>query len=218
MHEALSIAARVAPMAIQASRNNDSNPTSSSTAWIARFPESHQRLPRTLFFFGCRTQAKSLLRRRTTAQCKCNRCWLWHNTRVYASDPKYRLCGSSNHSENQHSNICATSGAGHTCPNRCIDCHGPHPPNDSTRKLRPKASVSPLAKTQVSSVHNVCAAARLRKQAEAGCVMHKTNPAQKITGGNTTTNIELALVTSISNNLYEVLDLEKPRDKQIETS
>ncbi|KAI0995073.1 hypothetical protein K3495_g13108 [Podosphaera aphanis] len=158
-HEAPSAAAGVAPMAIQASRNNDSNQTSSSTALIARFPESHQRLPRTLFLFGCRTQAKPPPRRRTTAQC--SRCWLWHNTRACASDPKYRLCGSSNHSENQHSNNCAVSGAGHTCPNRCINCHGLYPANDSTCELRLKASIPPLTKAQVSSVRCVCAAARL---------------------------------------------------------
>ncbi|KAI0993996.1 hypothetical protein K3495_g14187 [Podosphaera aphanis] len=216
MHEALSAAAGIAPTAIQASRNNDSNPTSSSTAWITRFPESHQRLSRTLFLLGCRTQAKPLPRRRTTAQC--NRCWLWHNTRVCASDPRCRLCGSSNHFENQHNNICATSAAGHTCPNRCINCHGPHPANDSTCELRPKASVRPLNKAHVSSVRSVCAASRLRKKAEAGCLMYKTNPAQTTSGGNTTTNTALAVVTSMLKNPYEVLDLEEPRNKQMETS
>ncbi len=216
MHEALSAAAGVAPMAIQASRNNDANPTSSSTAWIARFPESHQRLPRTLFLFGCRTQAKPLPRRRTVAQC--NRCWLWHNTRVCASDPKCRLCGSSNHSEKQHSNNCAATGAEHICPNRCINCHGPHPANDSSCELRPKASVPPMTKAQVRSIRSAYAAARLRKQAEAGCINHKTNPVQTTTDSSATTNTESASLTSTANNPYEVPDLEKPRNDQMETS
>ncbi|KAI1005048.1 hypothetical protein K3495_g3168, partial [Podosphaera aphanis] len=44
MHQALSEAAGVAPVAIQPSRDNELDPNSPSTSWIVRFPEEHRRL------------------------------------------------------------------------------------------------------------------------------------------------------------------------------
>ncbi|CAD6500739.1 BgTH12-06446, partial [Blumeria graminis f. sp. triticale] len=166
MYEALPAAAGTAPVAILASRDNEKNPDSSSTTWIVRFPETHQRLPRVLFLFGCHTITKTFPRRYTAAQC--SRCWLWHNTQTCASSFRCRLCGSGTHTENEHGNHCAATGE-HTCPTRYVYCHGPHAADDARCELKPKATGPPLTKAQVSAVRKVNADARMRRQAEAGC-------------------------------------------------
>ncbi|CCU81551.1 endonuclease/reverse transcriptase [Blumeria hordei DH14] len=167
LKDALATAAGAVPVAIAASRDNDANPTSSSTTWIVRFLESHQRLPRTLFLFGCRTQTRILPKRQMAVQC--TRCWLWHNTRTCASDLRCRLCGSSRHSEKDHANQCGATGQ-YICPNRCIHYHGPHPADDVSCDLRPKPSGPPKIKNQVTAIRQINADARLWKQAEAGCI------------------------------------------------
>ncbi|KAI0996381.1 hypothetical protein K3495_g11799 [Podosphaera aphanis] len=166
MEEALTAAAGVAPVAITPSRENELNPSSSSTAWIVRFPESHRRLSRILYLFGCRTTTRILPRRFSVMQC--TRCWLWHNARTCVSPPKCRLCGPSQHLENEHGNLCGANGQ-HTCPNRCIHCHGPHPADDTNCELRPTTSGPPKSKAQVSAIRHINSEARIQRQAVAGC-------------------------------------------------
>jgi len=214
LHDALSAAAGVAPTAITASRDNDKNPTSSSTTWIARFPETHNRLPRTLFLFGCRTQTKILPQRRATVQC--TRCWLWHNARTCASEPRCRLCGSSKHSEETHGNLCAATGD-HTCPCRCIHCHGPHPADDPKCELRPKPSSPPKSKAQVSAIRRIGSEARMRKQAEAGCVK-PTSTLSSTPCGTTTINLRATPSSTRSNNPYEALAVVDQSSVHMETS
>ena len=69
IHEALSTATGVSPVAVLPSQNNDAHPSSSATSWIVHFSESHQRLPRVLYLFGCRTVIKLLPRRQSIIQC-----------------------------------------------------------------------------------------------------------------------------------------------------
>ena len=203
LKDALATAAGVAPVAIAASRDNDANPTSSSTTWIVRFPESHQRLPRTLFLFGCRTQTRILPKRQMAVQC--TRCWLWHNTCTCASDLRCRLCGSSRHSEKYHANQCGATGQ-HVCPNRCIHCHGPHPADDVSCDLRPKPSGPPKTKNQVSAIRQINADARLRKQAEAGCIKATASPKTPRTTAATPAEIGQTQPVSVKSiNPYEVL-------------
>ena len=145
--EALKVAAGAAPVAIQASQDNDQNVRSPSTTWIVRFPESHNRLPRALYLFGCRTYVR-LLPRRTTI-IHCTRCWLWHISRSCAAAPRCSLCGSTQHTKENHGCLCAATGD-HVCPPRCIHCHGPHPADSLNCPLRPNQSSAPKSKSQMS--------------------------------------------------------------------
>lgn len=152
--------------------------------------------------------------RRITVQC--TRCWLWHNARSCASNPRCRLCGSSSHLEDKHGNLCAATGA-HSCPNRCIHCHGPHSADDKNCELRPKTSGTPKTKAQVSEIRRINAAARMRKQAEAGCVKRTTSSSQ-------TADCRRALMTQpaqdsiASHNPYGALAVEVPSDAHIHSS
>ncbi|CCU81758.1 hypothetical protein BGHDH14_bgh00952 [Blumeria hordei DH14] len=142
LKDALATAAGLVPVAIAASRENDANPMSSSTTWIVRFPESHQSLPHNLFLFGCHTQTRILPKRQMAVQCTW--CWLWHNTRTCASDPRCSLCRSSRHSKKDHANQCGATGQ-NICPNRCIHCHGRHPADNVSSDLRPNPSGPPMS-------------------------------------------------------------------------
>lgn len=169
--EAITAAVGVRPISVLASRDNDAQPDSPTTTWIVRFREQDLSLPRVLFLFGYRTTTKMLPRRSTTAQC--TRCWLWHNSRVCSSPIRCRLCGSSQHNEQNHKNLCSGP-ADHTCPPKCIHCHGPHPSDYNKCELRPCPSGNPKTKEQITAIRRVCAGIRLRYQTEAGCCTTST--------------------------------------------
>lgn len=163
---AITTAVGSSPISVTPSRDNDANPESPTTAWIVRFKEERTPLPRVLFLFGYRTNTKLLPHRPTTVQC--TRCWLWHNSRICSSPIRCRLCGSSQHTEQNHQNLCAGP-VDHICPPKCIHCHGPHPSDSIKCELRPCHLRVPKTKTQIAAIRQVCAEARLHSQVEAGC-------------------------------------------------
>lgn len=164
--DAITVAAGTPPISVTPSRDNDAQPDSPTTSWIVRFEEEHIVLPRVLYLFGYRTTSRVLPQRSSVTQC--TRCWLWHNSRVCSSPTRCRLCGSSNHTEQEHKNLCAGPSE-HTCPPKCIHCHGPHPADFIKCELRPCPTKSQKTKTQIAAIRRVFAESRLRSQAEAGC-------------------------------------------------
>lgn len=221
LSDALTAAIGTTSISVKPSQENDINPHTSSTSWIVRFSEAPENLPRVLFLFGCRTVTRELPRRRATIQC--SRCWLWHNSRTCASSPKCRLCDSLLHTEIDHTNLCSAE-AGHVCPPRCIHCHGPHAADYSNCDLYPKPSGPPKTKSQVSAIRRINAEARMRQQAELGCVKPTTDPSL-ITTATSTQNLTASPAagnkshpdTARSNNLYAVLDTVEQSNDQIDS-
>lgn len=132
--DAITAAAGTPPISVTPSRDNDAQPDSPTTSWIVRFEDEHIIFPRVLYLFGYRTTSRILPQRSAVTQC--TRCWLWHNSRVCSAPTRCRLCGSSNHTEQEHKNLCAGPSE-HTCPPKCIHCHGPHPADFTKCELRP---------------------------------------------------------------------------------
>ncbi|POS84625.1 hypothetical protein EPUL_005528 [Erysiphe pulchra] len=165
--DAISSATEANPASISPSKDNAEFPDSMSNIWIVRLPEAHNRLPRVLFLFGCRTTTHVLPCRTTTPQC--TRFWLWQNSRVCASSSRCRFCGSSQHSEPEYASHCA-AGSGHICPPKYIHCHGPHPADVPKCELRPNPFRAPKSTTQIVAIRQISAEARLCIQADAGCI------------------------------------------------
>ena len=92
---------------------------------------------------------------------------MWHNARSCARPPRCRLCGSTQHTEEWHSNRCNTP-APHICPPRCIHCHGPYPADHADCPLRRRAGNFPT-KLQKSEIRSTGSAKSLRTRTEAGC-------------------------------------------------
>src|ERR1700761_6136614 len=135
---------------------------------IATFPEGTTTpLPRQLRLFGATTTARLLARKITVIQC--NRCWRWHNSRSCARPPRCRLCGSTEHTEEGHSNRCSAPSP-HQCPPRCLHCHGPHPADDLGCFLRPSKPSTAFTKTQKSEIRKSCSAALARTRTDLGCL------------------------------------------------
>ncbi|POS87109.1 hypothetical protein EPUL_000842 [Erysiphe pulchra] len=150
--DAIASAAGAKPVSISPFKDQSGFPDSPNPTWIVRLPEAHIRLPRVLFLFYYRTTTR-----------------LWHNSRVCASSPRFRLWGSSQHSELEHASHCA-DGSGHICPPNCIHCHGPHPADDPKCELRPNPSRAPKTKTQIFIKCQISSEARLRIQADASYI------------------------------------------------
>lgn len=145
------------PTQVAETRHSTENPHTFSTSWIARFPSNTTTLPRSLLLFGARASVKLLPKR--VAVIQCNRCLMWHNERTCARLARCRLCGSTTHTENEHT-PCSTTA--HPCPPRCFHCHGPHPADSPECLLRPKPNQVALTKQQKAQIRQSCAAAFLR--------------------------------------------------------
>ena len=157
-----------APISVSETPASSANPNMSSSSWFVNFPEgSNVTLPRQLRLFGITTNARHLPRKMTTAQC--NRCWDWHNTRSCARPPRCRLCGSTEHPEEKHSNRCAAP-LPHQCPPRCLHCHGPHPADTPECPLRPSPTSPARTKTQQLGIRNSCSTALALARSEKGCI------------------------------------------------
>jgi hypothetical protein len=120
------------------------------------------------------TNAQPLYRRVRTMQC--NRCWKWHNPRSCARNPRCRLCGSTQHTEDGHTNHC-TAAAPHTCPPRCLHCHGPHPADDSHCLLRPSKPGLQFTKSQQAEIRKTCSITLSKARADSKCC---TTPAPEL--------------------------------------
>jgi hypothetical protein len=151
------------PSQVAETRNSIETPYTFSSSWIARFPSNVTTLPQSLLLFGARASVKLLPKK--VAVIQCNRCWLWHNERSCARLARCRLCGSTAHSEKEHT-VCSTTA--HSYPPRCFHCHGPHPADSLECLLRPKPNQAALTKQQKSQIRQSCSAAFLRIKA-ANC-------------------------------------------------
>jgi hypothetical protein len=112
------------------------------------------------------TNAQPLSRRVKTMQCSC--CWKWHNSRSYARNPCCHLCGSTQHTEEGHTNHCAAPSP-HVCPLRCLHCHGPHLIDYKQCLLCPSKSGSRCTKTQQAEIYKICSLNLAKARSESNC-------------------------------------------------
>jgi hypothetical protein len=137
---------------------------SPSTSWFVSFKaESHTPLPKTLRILGVSVIASVMLYKPKTIQC--SRCYHWHNTRSCVRTQRCRVCGSSDHAEEEHTTRCSTA---HTCPPRCLHCGGPHVATDLNCPLRPTYK-GPKTKSQNVAIIAIMKTARKRACAAAKC-------------------------------------------------
>jgi hypothetical protein len=160
LSSALTEELNAAPTQIVETRLSSESLFTASTTWIVRFPSNTNPLPRSLLLFGARVSIKLLPKKVVTIQC--NRCLMWHNERTCVRAPRCRLCGSTKHTEKEHS-PCST--AAHACPPRCIHCHGPHSADFTECLLRPKPGQAGPTKQQKAQIRQSCSAAYLRIKA-----------------------------------------------------
>lgn len=161
---ALTEAVGTAPANITQTPASVATPHDYSSSWIARFPINTPALPRNILLLGARASIKYLPKRTTTIQCK--RCFQWHNDRICARTQRCRLCGSTVHTEPNHP---ACSPSPHSCPPRCLHCHGPHPADSLECLLRPNPKKTKLTKQQTAQIRQTCAAARIQLCQAASC-------------------------------------------------
>jgi hypothetical protein len=137
-----------------------------NTSWFTSFEtESHTPLPKTLRILGVVVTASTITFKPKTIQC--TRCFQWHNTRCCSRAQRCRICGSNNHSEENHTTRCI-SAKPHTCPARCMHCGGPHPADDRNCPLR-LTHKGPKSKAQREDIIRKQKAARTRACANAKC-------------------------------------------------
>ena len=155
------------PVSITQTKASESNDDIFPTSWFVNFPESSKAsLPPRIQLLGALVSTKFLDRKVNTIQC--TNCYHWHNTRVCSRSERCRLCGSTKHSEADHPAKCGGNHP-HTCPHRCLHCHGPHAADDEECPLRPSSGRLTLNKTQTSEIRSASSTARLRACAEVGC-------------------------------------------------
>lgn len=166
MAQAVLEATTLSPASVTETTHSISNPTLPYSSWFVNFPEGTlATIPRQLHLFGTVATAVYLPRKTTTIQC--NRCWMWHNARSCARPPKCRLCGSTQHTEENHSNRCDTPSP-HSCPPRCAHCHGPHPADSTDCLLRLKAGVA-FTKRQKAEIRRTCFSSLTQARTDSGC-------------------------------------------------
>jgi hypothetical protein len=153
------------PISVSETTASAANANSLSSSWFINFSEdSKASLSTRLYLFGTITNARFLTRKITIIQC--NRCWKWHNARSCARSPRCRLCGSSEHTEEEHNNCSAPDP--HRCPPRCLHCHGPHPADSPECLLRPKAGIT-RTKAQRAEIRRSCTINLAKARTEQGC-------------------------------------------------
>ncbi|EED14697.1 polymerase, putative [Talaromyces stipitatus ATCC 10500] len=154
------------PISVSETTASAANVNSPSSSWFINFSEdSKASLSTWLRLFGTITNARFLTRKVTIIQC--NRCWKWHNARSCARSPRCRLCGLSEHIEEEHNNSCSTPNP-YCYPPRCFYCHGPHPADFTDCPLRPKAGTT-RTKAQRAEIRKTCAINLAKARTEQGC-------------------------------------------------
>jgi hypothetical protein len=126
--------------------------------------------------FGMITNAQPLVRKTKTVQC--NRCWKWHNARSCARQPRCRLCGSTHHTEEGHSNRCSTQPP-HSCPPRCLHCYGPHPADYEQCLLRPSKAGTRCTKAQQAEIRKTGSLELAKSRVESQCCIPVPVPPQE---------------------------------------
>jgi hypothetical protein len=184
-----------APTQVVETKNSIEASYTFSATWIARFPSDVTSLPRSPLLFGARASVRVLPKKISIVQC--SRCLSWHNARTCARLPRCRLCGSTTHVEEGHT---ACSDTTHSCPPRCLHCHGPHPADSLECLLRPKPQQTALTKQQKAQIRQSCSAARLRiKAANCGTSPRATEPSPNpLITNNTTQPMEVEAASSSS--------------------
>ena len=109
---------------------------------------------------------------------------MWHNSRSCADAPRFSLCGSTQHTKENHGSLCVATGD-HVWLLRCIHCKGPYPTDSLNYTLRLDHSSTSNSKSQVSATRKICADAWFCAQAEAGCVK---GPAKDISSASSNNN------------------------------
>jgi hypothetical protein len=164
---AVTDATGLTPISVTETSFSASNPHLAHSSWFVNFSEGTKTpLPHQLRLFGAVASARLMARKTTVIQC--NRCWMWHNSRSCARPPRCRLCGSTEHPEQSHSNRCSAPHP-HQCPPRCLHCHGPHPADHPDCLLRPSKLNTAYTKAQKSEIRKSCSAALARTRTEMGC-------------------------------------------------
>ena len=130
-----------------------------NTSWLVSFEtKTHQPLPKNLRILGSTAVSSVIIS--TPKVIQCTRCFLWHNTRSCSRALRCRICGTCNHTEENHTTRCVTSPP-HTCPARCYHCGGPHTADDPSCTLRPSYK-NPKTKSQKEALTRASKAARAR--------------------------------------------------------
>lgn len=164
------------PISVAETTSSAADPSTLSSSWFINFTEnSKAKLPVKLPLFGMITNAQPLSRKTKTTQC--TRCWMWHNSRSCARNPRCRLCGSTQHAEEGHTNSCAGPPP-HTCPPRCLHCHGPHPADYKLCLLRPSKPGQRCTKIQQAEIRKTYSLTHTKARAESQCCI-QTLPAPK---------------------------------------
>jgi hypothetical protein len=162
----ISEATGIQPVSVSETTSSRSNNYSASSSWFVNFAEGTEvTLPRQLRLFGTVTNPQLLSKR--TKVIQCNRCWKWHNPRSCARPLRCRLCGSTEHTEEGHTNNCSTPNP-HCCPPRCFHCHGPHPADSPECLLRPRDGIT-RTKAQQAEIRKSCAMNLAKARTEQGC-------------------------------------------------
>jgi hypothetical protein len=143
-----------------------------NTSWFVNFEtESHTPIPKTLRVLGVVATASLVTFKPKTIQC--TRCFQWHNTRCCSRAQRCRICGSNNHTEENHTTQCTTTKP-HSCPARCMHCGGPHPADDCNCPLR-LTHKGPLSKSQREAITRTQKEARTRACAGVNCSKAKAD-------------------------------------------
>jgi hypothetical protein len=164
------------PVSITETATSAANTNTISSSWFINFSEdSKANLPARLSLFGMIANAQLLTRRTKVVQC--NRCWNWHNARSCARQPRCRLCGSTQHTEEDHINRCSSQPP-HTCPPRCLHCHGPHPADYEKCLLRPGKAGTRCSKAQQAEIRKISSLELAKAREERQCCMKAPEPSQ----------------------------------------
>ncbi|POS83035.1 hypothetical protein EPUL_005871 [Erysiphe pulchra] len=156
--EALTNLTNIAPVSVLEPRKNDSSQYMGERNWVVLFPEEISKLSRVLPLFGTHVFTKFLPKLTKTPQC--GKCFGWHNERSCTKNPRYRICGSTQHNEKGHS-TCDPSRP-HRCPPKCVNCHGPHTADSLEYLVRPRKDQKLPSKSEIAQIRDVASAARMR--------------------------------------------------------
>jgi hypothetical protein len=163
------VTSQIVARAVESKLSNASG--SYHTTWLVSFEmDAHQPLPRTLRILGTAIYSSVLVFKPKITQC--TRCFHWHNVRSCIRPQHCRLCGSTTHSEADHTTHCGTP-TPHQCPARCLHCGGPHPADNPSCPLRP--AKSSRSKAEKQAILNITKPARKRACLAAGCTVGPCN-------------------------------------------